>query len=287
MGGRTTIQETLQRTSLGTLSVGDPVNLGTAGAAEPIDSAATSSRATSTARADRGLSSLADRCGPVRSRHAGPDLLRYVVEKGSIAVDGVKSDRGQSRRCTVRGRADPTHPEVTTLGQEVTRASPVNLGSRRTGQARRAFARGTPMSADASAPWWQRSARGEHGHRGRRRRARKRGRSDHGRRKGHARSHRLHDPPHRGTDLRAAARRTLRRALIPLRCRQHRIMRHRLHRLGRLRAGITTGISAQIGRRRFARGVDPRSGRRTSRVQVTPSRCVRESGGVLARAVTD
>ena len=40
---------------------------------------------------------------------APPELLRYVVEKGSIAVQGTSLTVAGARRRRLRGRADPAH----------------------------------------------------------------------------------------------------------------------------------------------------------------------------------
>jgi riboflavin synthase len=121
--------ETLRRSSLGAVAAGDPVNLERAVTAE-------------TRLGGHLVQGHVDGVGTVLSRTPGaiwevvrialpPQLARYVVEKGSIAVDGVS--------LTVSGVSEPHQPEVwfevslipttlreTTLG---TRApgEPVNL----------------------------------------------------------------------------------------------------------------------------------------------------------------
>lgn len=110
------VAETLRRTSLGGLVVGDRVNL-----ERPMRMGD---------RLDGHLvQGHVDGTGTVRSAtpeggstvleiSAGPELLRYVVEKGSIAVDGVS--------LTVAGRLDdaftvaliPHTMSVTTLGPQ-------------------------------------------------------------------------------------------------------------------------------------------------------------------------
>lgn len=81
------VQETLQRSTLADLSIGDPVNLETSlKAGKPLGG--------------HFVLGHVDGVGTIRriktigeSREitvgAGPDVLRYVVEKGSIAVDGI------------------------------------------------------------------------------------------------------------------------------------------------------------------------------------------------------
>ena len=101
--------ETLARTNLGDLAAGDPVNL-----ERPVrladrlgghlvqghvdatgDASATASRSPTARRSSRS------------TRRA--EVLRYVVHKGSITVDGVSLTVARSRRRRVRGRGDPAH----------------------------------------------------------------------------------------------------------------------------------------------------------------------------------
>lgn len=78
--------ESLRRSSARTLQGGSPVNLERAMAANGRF-AVTSSPATSTARHDR-LAEARDNAVWVKIKTPAP-LLRYIVEKGSIAIDGV------------------------------------------------------------------------------------------------------------------------------------------------------------------------------------------------------
>ena len=100
--------ESLARTNLGDLGPGDAVNL-----ERPVR------------LADRLGGHLVqghvDATGTVRSREpqpdgstlitvdAPPDVMRYVVHKGSITVDGVSLTVARRRRRCVRGRVDPAH----------------------------------------------------------------------------------------------------------------------------------------------------------------------------------
>ena len=87
--GADVMEETLRRTALGALARRSRREPGAAAARRRPPRAATSCRATSTASAT--VESV-DR-GGLRARgahsRAAEDLLRYVVEKGSVAVDGV------------------------------------------------------------------------------------------------------------------------------------------------------------------------------------------------------
>ena len=72
----------------------------------PTGSAATSSRATSTASARSSRSRRTASPAGSGSR-LGPELLRYAVERGSIALDGVSLTVSGPRRGLARGLADP------------------------------------------------------------------------------------------------------------------------------------------------------------------------------------
>ena len=119
------MNETLRRSSLaevGRRREGEPR---AAAARRPTGSAATSSRATSTASAaiwdvrDDGFARVVTIGAP-------PEIMRYVIEKGSIAVDGVS--------LTISGLGDdwfqvsliPETLERTILGEANT-GTPVNL----------------------------------------------------------------------------------------------------------------------------------------------------------------
>jgi riboflavin synthase len=121
------VTETLDRTSLGSLAAGDPVNLERPVRAEDrlgghivqghVDGVGTL----------RAREQLAD--GSTRMRFEVPaPLLRYVVEKGSITIDGIS--------LTVAGFDDATHTvdvaviphtlSVTTLGPKML-GDPINV----------------------------------------------------------------------------------------------------------------------------------------------------------------
>ena len=109
------VPETLARTTLGRLGPGAEVNLEPAlRAGEPLGG--------------HFVQGHVDGVGRVRSRRArgrrarvwlelAPELLRYCVEKGSIAVDGVSLTIAALDDDGVRGRARPAHARGdTTLG---------------------------------------------------------------------------------------------------------------------------------------------------------------------------
>jgi riboflavin synthase len=82
------VTETLDRTSLGALAAGDPVNL-----ERPVRLSDRLGGHLVQGHVD-GVGSLVERVplpdGSTRMRFSSPDgLLRYVVEKGSIAIDGI------------------------------------------------------------------------------------------------------------------------------------------------------------------------------------------------------
>src|SRR5262245_46317513 len=109
------MKETLDRSSLGTLSPGDPVNLERA--------------ATLASRLGGHLvQGHVDGVGTVLSRRADehwelvtfslpPDLARYVVEKGSIAVDGISLTVTAVTDLDFSVSLIPTTLKLTTLGQ--------------------------------------------------------------------------------------------------------------------------------------------------------------------------
>lgn len=119
------VTETLRRTSLGDLSAGDPVNL-----ERPL-------------RADGRLDGHVvqghvDGVGTLEGRDALPDgsydvrvsapsgLLRYVVEKGAITVDGVSLTVAATDERGFNVALIPHTAEVTTLGHKEA-GDPVNL----------------------------------------------------------------------------------------------------------------------------------------------------------------
>ncbi len=118
------IRETLERSSLGALAPGDPVNLELALRADGrlgghivqghVDGVGTIAEVR-----EEGLSRVV-------AVEADPQLLRYVVEKGSIALDGVSLTVSALR---LRGFEVALIPETlqrTTLGQAAA-GRPVNL----------------------------------------------------------------------------------------------------------------------------------------------------------------
>ena len=117
--------ETLSRSSLGPLEVGDPVNLEL-----PLRAADRLGGHVVQGHVD-GVGTIAaiaeDGFARVVTVGADPALLRYVVEKGSIAVDGVSltvADRG--RRAASAVSLIPETLERTTLGTAEP-GDPVNL----------------------------------------------------------------------------------------------------------------------------------------------------------------
>ena len=83
------MHETLRRSSLGRGRRGRAGQPRAAAARRPTGSAATSCRATSTASATVARRRARTASPASSTIDAPPELLRYVVEKGSIAVDGV------------------------------------------------------------------------------------------------------------------------------------------------------------------------------------------------------
>jgi riboflavin synthase len=109
------MKETLDRSSLGTLGTGDPVNL---------ERAAT----LATRLGGHLVQGHVDGVGTVLSRRADehwelvtfslpPDLARYVVEKGSIAVDGISLTVTAVTDLDFSVSLIPTTLKLTTLGQ--------------------------------------------------------------------------------------------------------------------------------------------------------------------------
>jgi riboflavin synthase len=114
------VHETLDRTSLGRLAAGDPVNVEPAlRAGEPLGG--------------HIVQGHVDGVGTVRSASddltwfdAPADLLRYLVEKGSITVDGVSLTVAALDDAGFAVALIPHTREVTTLGT-VAPGDPVNL----------------------------------------------------------------------------------------------------------------------------------------------------------------
>jgi riboflavin synthase len=118
------MRETLDRSALGALAVGDPVNL---------ERAAT----LATRMGGHLVQGHVDGTGAVLARHADehwevvrislpPHLARYVVEKGSIAVDGISLTVSAIGADFVEVSLIPTTLRRTTLGTKPVGA-PVNL----------------------------------------------------------------------------------------------------------------------------------------------------------------
>ncbi len=107
----TAVAETLSRTTLGRLSTEDDVNLETAArVGDPLGGHFVQGHVD-------GLGRVAsvDDGGRVRIE-AGPEILRYCVEKGSIAVDGVSLTIAGLRDDAFEVALIPHTLEVTTLG---------------------------------------------------------------------------------------------------------------------------------------------------------------------------
>ena len=143
--------ETLSRSSLGPLEAGDRVNLEL-----PLRAADRLGGHVVQGHVD-GVGTVAgvaeDGFARVVTVAADPALLRYVVEKGSIAVDGVSltvADRGRRR---VQRVADPRDAGAHDAGRGRARR-PREPGGGRAGQVRReadVAYRGGPMSAQETA----------------------------------------------------------------------------------------------------------------------------------------
>ena len=119
------VTETLERTSLGTLRAGDPVNL-----ERPVRLADRLGGHVVQGHVD-GVGTLVNReplpDGSTRMRFAAPaGLLRYVVEKGSITVDGISLTVAALHRDGFDIAVIPHTLAVTTLGSKQP-GDPVNL----------------------------------------------------------------------------------------------------------------------------------------------------------------
>jgi riboflavin synthase len=100
------MSETLERSSLGVLTTGSPVNLERAVRTSATGSAATSCRGTSTAP---DISRSARQHWTVVRLALPRELTRYVVEKGSITVDGVSLTVSAVGARLARGQPHPHH----------------------------------------------------------------------------------------------------------------------------------------------------------------------------------
>jgi len=106
----TAVQETLDRTTLGRLAAGGEVNLETATrAGDPLGGHFVQGHVDAVGR----VASFED--GRLRVA-AAPEILRYCVEKGSIAVDGVSLTIAGLRDDAFEVALIPHTLEVTTLG---------------------------------------------------------------------------------------------------------------------------------------------------------------------------
>ena len=98
--------ETLARSSLGALGRAT-ASTSSCRCGRRTGSAATSCRATSTASATVAAVERRTAARATCASRLPPELLRYVVEKGSIAVDGVSLTVTDGGRRGLRGLADP------------------------------------------------------------------------------------------------------------------------------------------------------------------------------------
>ena len=103
--------ETWSRTSLGDLAPGDPVNL-----ERPVRLSDRLGGHLVQGHVD-GVGEIVDPAPDLRVRCA-PDLLRYVVEKGSITVDGISLTVVDPRDDGFTAAIIPHTTEVTTLGHK-------------------------------------------------------------------------------------------------------------------------------------------------------------------------
>jgi len=104
--------ETFKRTSLGALSPGDPVNL-----ERPLQAGARLGGHVVQGHVD-GTGAIASHDDGVVRIEIGEDLARYVVEKGSIAVDGVSLTVVEAGDTSFTVSLIPTTLELTTLGHK-------------------------------------------------------------------------------------------------------------------------------------------------------------------------
>ncbi|MGH8998094.1 MAG: riboflavin synthase [Acidimicrobiia bacterium] len=119
------VEETLRRTCLGGLSPGDPVNL-----ERPVRLTDRLGGHLVQGHVD-GVGTIAGRAPlPDGSTQVGvtapPELLRYIVEKGSVAVDGVSLTVADVSEDSFDFALIPHTATVTTLGHKAVDA-PVNL----------------------------------------------------------------------------------------------------------------------------------------------------------------
>ena len=118
------VEESLRRTSLGRLAEGDPVNLELAlRAGEPLGGHMVQGHVDGVGRIEHVTEVGFGRLVRVT---AAPEILRYVVEKGSIAVDGVSLTVAEVDEESFAVALIPETLERTTLGTAAP-GSPVNL----------------------------------------------------------------------------------------------------------------------------------------------------------------
>ena len=111
--------ETLARTNLGDLRPGDPVNL-----ERPVRLEDRLGGHLVQGHVD-GVGEIVAAAPDLRVS-VPADLLRYIVEKGSITVDGISLTVVEPSTTASPWPSSPTLPQVTTLGQQG-RRRPVNL----------------------------------------------------------------------------------------------------------------------------------------------------------------
>ncbi len=118
------VDETLRRTSLGTLRGGDPVNLELAlCAGQPLGGHMVQGHVDGLGTVEAVAEKTVGRSVRIA---AGADILRYVVEKGSVTVDGVSLTVAAIDDETFSIALIPETLERTTLGS-ATAGTPVNL----------------------------------------------------------------------------------------------------------------------------------------------------------------
>jgi riboflavin synthase len=109
------MEETLRRSSLGTLGDGDPVNLETPlRVGDALDGHIVQGHVDGTGTVTEVRNEGTSRVVRIE---AAPELLRYVVEKGSIAVDGVSLTVSAVDGGTFEVSLIPETLERTTLGE--------------------------------------------------------------------------------------------------------------------------------------------------------------------------
>ena len=118
------VEETLRRTSLGTLRAGDTVNLELAlRAGEPLGGHMVQGHVDGLGTIEAVAEEPLGRSVRIT---AGPDILRYVVEKGSVTVDGVSLTVAAVDDESLSIALIPETLERTTLGAAAP-GTPVNL----------------------------------------------------------------------------------------------------------------------------------------------------------------